>query len=871
MAKSALVTTVWAYTRRRHRSSIHHPSDLNIGGNMASREPDRRVNFAAERVGSIDQGPGDSNEEDIRPTDETRYQSWKRRIREYFERRFADADFVIDPEGDKIYVWMGLVTFAVLYNVWMIILRIAFKEMREDIVNRRVFGTVDFASDIIFSLDILVNFRIAFLDQGLLVKDPRRLSSHYRKSIRFKLDILAMIPLGTMALLLGELADKDVFNVQFDVDSDNILIPVLRLPRLLKWHTMESFTAMSDTRTSNPNRVRAFKLIMYLGVIIHWIGCFYYMLSEVEGFGSNEWVYPADEATQGLLRKYILCIYWSMMTLTTIGETNPPYNDIEYVFTGITFLVGVFLFAAVVGNVGDVISNMNAARQEFTTKMDAIKFYMNHRKVPDVLQTRVKKWSDYAWSRTQALDDQTFLEILPPRLRAEIAIHVHLETLKKVKIFEDCEQGLLCELVLKLRSQIFSPGDYICRRGEIGREMYIINHGKVQVVVQDAETQQSMVVATLSEGNYFGEISLLKLDEGQNRRTADVVSLGYSELLCLSKKDLMQALVEYPDAKKVLEKHGRDRMEKNREAARMQRRKSEATLQVPGQDQLQKSPDDKAGGNNSEPAEGNGRPETGGPAGEIGLRAQIELISKLAMKGKEMSELRHIINELRNFDSMSTKAKIHELSHKCDELWKKLRQKDLDLKRALRRISELESRVTTGINGVGRAPRRFGQALVKRSKSLHLSTYDYSSVDDHESSLWASSLDSADGSANGYTPTNGMSNGHGPRGNLADKHRTPSTTDRSPEHSPRRDKYMKEMIVPGIQVNGMVKQEPLTMKWEVFADEEQSDQANDSEIEKTMSQLQPAIASLTLPSSGRGSGAISDVSCYSDASLDSDL
>ena len=51
----------------------------------------------------------------------------------------------------------------------------------------------------------------------------------------------------------------------------------------------------------------------------------------------------------------------------------------------------------------------------------------------------------------------------------------------QVKIFEDCEQGLLCELVLKLRSQIFSPGDFICRRGEIGREMYIINHGIVQV------------------------------------------------------------------------------------------------------------------------------------------------------------------------------------------------------------------------------------------------------------------------------------------------------------------------------------------------------------------------------------------------------
>ena len=57
----------------------------------------------------------------------------------------------------------------------------------------------------------------------------------------------------------------------------------------------------------------------------------------------------------------------------------------------------------------------------------------------------------------------------------------------QVKIFEDCEQGLLCELVLKLRSQIFSPSDFICKKGEVGREMYIINHGKVSVSLRRGE------------------------------------------------------------------------------------------------------------------------------------------------------------------------------------------------------------------------------------------------------------------------------------------------------------------------------------------------------------------------------------------------
>lgn len=50
-------------------------------------------------------------------------------------------------------------------------------------------------------------------------------------------------------------------------------------------------------------------------------------------------------------------------------------------------------------------------------------------------------------------------------LQAEIAINVHLDTLKRVEIFQNTEAGFLCELVLRLRPVLFSPGDYICRKG----------------------------------------------------------------------------------------------------------------------------------------------------------------------------------------------------------------------------------------------------------------------------------------------------------------------------------------------------------------------------------------------------------------------
>ena len=43
--------------------------------------------------------------------------------------------------------------------------------------------------------------------------------------------------------------------------------------------------------------------------------------------------------------------------------------------------------------------------------------------------------------------------------------------------------------------------------GEVGKEMYICNRGRLQVVDTDGKT----VLATLKAGSYFGEISILNM------------------------------------------------------------------------------------------------------------------------------------------------------------------------------------------------------------------------------------------------------------------------------------------------------------------------------------------------------------------------
>ena len=61
------------------------------------------------------------------------------------------------------------------------------------------------------------------------------------------------------------------------------------------------------------------------------------------------------------------------------------------------------------------------------------------------------------------------------KLKGEIAIHVHLDTLKRVEIFQNTEAGFLCELVLSLKPVLFSPGDYICRKGKPCQNIFYQN------------------------------------------------------------------------------------------------------------------------------------------------------------------------------------------------------------------------------------------------------------------------------------------------------------------------------------------------------------------------------------------------------------
>ncbi|XP_046746693.1 cyclic nucleotide-gated cation channel alpha-3 isoform X1 [Diprion similis] len=452
--------------------------------------------------------------------------------------------FVFDPAGRLCYYWSMVVSLAFLYNFWVIIYRFAFQEINGETLV--VWFCLDYLSDLLYLVDIVFHFRTGYLEDGVLQTDSTKLRHHYMNSTTFYIDCLCLLPLDFLYLSIG-------FN------------SILRSFRLVKIYRFWAFMDRTERHTNYPNLFRSTSLIHYLLVIFHWNGCLYHLICKNNGFGSKNWVF-GDSETADVVKQYLQSYYWCTLALTTIGDLPRPRSKGEYLFVIAQLLFGLLLFATVLGHVANIVTSVSAARKEFQAKLDGVKTYMRMRRVPNHLQVKVIKWFDYLWLTQKCSDEEKAVSCLPDKLKAEMAINVHLDTLKRVEIFQNTEAGFLCELVLRLRPVLFSPGDYICRKGEVGKEMYIVNRGRLQVVADNGKT----VLATLKAGSYFGEISILNMGtagkECGNRRTASVRSVGYSDLFVLSKKDMWDVLKEYPAARVRLEAIAVKRLEKYKRA-----------------------------------------------------------------------------------------------------------------------------------------------------------------------------------------------------------------------------------------------------------------------------------------------------------------
>ncbi|XP_051808015.1 cyclic nucleotide-gated cation channel beta-1-like [Acanthochromis polyacanthus] len=441
----------------------------------------------------------------------------------------------IDPFTNLMYVlWMFLVSLAWNWNVWFIPVRWAFPYQTPD--NIYYWLLTDYLCDLIYILDITVfQPRLQFVHGGDIVSDKKEMRKNYMKTKRFKFDVASLVPLELFYFKTG-------------------INPLLRLPRLLKINSFFEFNERLEAILTKAYIYRVIRTTTYLLYCLHCNACLYYWGSAFKGLGSTKWVYNGEG------NSYIRCYYFAVKTLITIGGLPDPTTLFEIIFQLINYFVGVFAFSIMIGQMRDVVGAATAGQTYYRTCMDNTIKYMSSYRIPKDVQNRVKTWYNYTWQSQGMLDEQELLTQLPDKMRLDIAIDVNYSIVSKVPLFQGCDRQMIFDMLKSLRSVVYLPGDYVCKKGEVGREMYIIKAGEVQVVGgPDGKT----VFVTLRAGSVFGEISLLAVGGG-NRRTANVIAHGFANLFILDKKDLNEILVHYPESKKLLRKKARKMLNKGK-------------------------------------------------------------------------------------------------------------------------------------------------------------------------------------------------------------------------------------------------------------------------------------------------------------------
>ncbi|XGW21564.1 hypothetical protein V3C99_004486, partial [Haemonchus contortus] len=242
----------------------------------------------------------------------------------------------LHPYGRFYMTWLFLVTSAFLYNAYCIPLRSSYPYQTKS--NLIYWLILDYTCDIIYFIDMtLIKPRLRFMKGGISVKARDETLKHYLMSSVFKLDLFAMIPTDFIYIYSGP-------------------TPIWRLNKLTKIHSFWQLFDLLDNSFSSPSVIRVTRTLSYMIYIIHCNSCIYYLLSAWQAFGQiayhengkwylNKWVYN----NQG--NAYIRCFYFTAAVATSTGNNPAPTNVIEYVYMTCSWMMGVFVFALLLGQV----------------------------------------------------------------------------------------------------------------------------------------------------------------------------------------------------------------------------------------------------------------------------------------------------------------------------------------------------------------------------------------------------------------------------------------------------------------------------------------------------------------------------------------
>ncbi|XP_043092129.1 potassium voltage-gated channel subfamily H member 5a [Puntigrus tetrazona] len=469
--------------------------------------------------------------------------------------------------------WDWVILILTFYTAIMVPYNVSFKTKQ----NNLVWLVLDSVVDVIFLVDIVLNFHTTFVGPGgEVISDPKLIRMNYLKTW-FVIDLLSCLP-------------YDIINAFENVDEDPIAdsSAVGHLPAAA--HSQRNGTRAEDSvlpglsslfsslkvvRLLRLGRV-ARKLDHYLeygaavlvllvcvfGLVAHWLACIWYSIGDYEIIdeGTNNlkresWLYQLAisigtpyrynasgsgqwEGGPSKHTLYISSLYFTMTSLTTIGFGNiAPTTDGEKIFSVAMMMVGSLLYATIFGNVTTIFQQMYTNTNRYHEMLNNVRDFLKLYQVPKGLSERVMDYIVSTWAMTKGIDTEKVLSICPKDMRADICVHLNRQVFNEHPAFRLASDGCLRSLAVEFQTTHCAPGDLIFHAGESVDTLCFVVSGSLEVI-QDDE-----VIAILGKGDVFGDV--FWKESTLAHACANVRALTYCDLHVIRRDALLKVLEFY--------------------------------------------------------------------------------------------------------------------------------------------------------------------------------------------------------------------------------------------------------------------------------------------------------------------------------------
>ncbi|KAM7349598.1 potassium voltage-gated channel protein ether a go-go isoform 3-T5 [Cochliomyia hominivorax] len=436
-------------------------------------------------------------------------------------------------------IWDWVILCLTFYTAIMVPYNVAFKNKTSEDVSLLV---VDSIVDVIFFIDIVLNFHTTFVGPGgEVVSDPKVIRMNYLKSW-FIIDLLSCLP-------------YDVFNA-FDRDEDGIgsLFSALKVVRLLRLGRV----VRKLDRYLEYGAAMLILLLCFYMLVAHWLACIWYSIGRTDADNGIQysWLWKLANVTQspysyiynndstelinGPSRKsmYVTALYFTMTCMTSVGFGNvAAETDNEKVFTICMMIIAALLYATIFGHVTTIIQQMTSATAKYHDMLNNVREFMKLHEVPKALSERVMDYVVSTWAMTKGLDTEKVLNYCPKDMKADICVHLNRKVFNEHPAFRLASDGCLRALAMHFMMSHSAPGDLLYHTGESIDSLCFIVTGSLEVI-QDDE-----VVAILGKGDVFGD--QFWKDSAVGQSAANVRALTYCDLHAIKRDKLLEVLDFY--------------------------------------------------------------------------------------------------------------------------------------------------------------------------------------------------------------------------------------------------------------------------------------------------------------------------------------